>query len=791
MIQQIALELDEYIWSSWKYMRIAFICAPCGFGKTSFARRMLDATNTTTLWLSGSEADLKERIDDIDLDAYHAVAVDDLHDVDDRETIAAISTLVDRSPHTRFVFISRAPLPGWLTPFFARGELLLVTKDDLTFTKTDLAHLLVANDLPPLATTVDYLAEATRRYPFTAALAVQRLQTGAKCDEALRRQLKNDTMSYFSAEFTKRFNPKEQRALLLVSLFEEVNDNLLDALFAPEDAQTMRHVLFRDTNFLTPSDNGWTVLPGLRAFCAWEYAQRSHSDEIERSIERAIDYFETRDDFVSALKLCEREGHYERMVELLEAHSHLHPGMGSYLELEDYYRTLPKDIVRTSLSLMRIMSLLDSMAMDIDGSEYWYAELSRIAHDKSKDRAQRQQARAYMAYLDIALPHRRMDDIVSVFSNLARASVGHDTDLVPSATSGMPSVLNGGRDFSAWVPDDAKTIKAIGVFAERFMGSEGIGMTDVVLAESKFEKGEPVEPLLAKMSRVLPRIKRNGVLSTEFAAVGLLARIRVTQGDAKGAMKQLDNLRRSIGSGDSYMEKRVARNLDALRCRIWLRQDARSYTQEWLEDNAPDLSQPLFYLDRYVYVTAAKVYLAEARYHDALMLTGALMDFAEQRGQTLTPIHLYTIAALAHWNLDDDLWPNLFDKAIALCYRYHYVRTIALYGAVVLPLLSDAHSRETDSDRAAFINTLTKAARTQASYYPNFLMSAPDTVEALTDTEMQVLRLLCKNKSNNEICEILGVKLPTVKTHVSHILTKLGVNRRSQAAERARSLHLV
>lgn len=70
-------------------------------------------------------------------------------------------------------------------------------------------------------------------------------------------------------------------------------------------------------------------------------------------------------------------------------------------------------------------------------------------------------------------------------------------------------------------------------------------------------------------------------------------------------------------------------------------------------------------------------------------------------------------------------------------------------------------------------------------------MSAPDTVEALNDTEMQVLRLLRKNKSNNEICKILGVKLPTVKTHVSHILTKLGVNRRSQAAERARSLHLV
>jgi LuxR family maltose regulon positive regulatory protein len=54
-----------------------------------------------------------------------------------------------------------------------------------------------------------------------------------------------------------------------------------------------------------------------------------------------------------------------------------------------------------------------------------------------------------------------------------------------------------------------------------------------------------------------------------------------------------------------------------------------------------------------------------------------------------------------------------------------------------------------------------------------------------------VLRLICQDKSNTEIGQVLGIKLPTVKTHVSHILAKLGVRRRSQAASEARRLRLV
>lgn len=54
--------------------------------------------------------------------------------------------------------------------------------------------------------------------------------------------------------------------------------------------------------------------------------------------------------------------------------------------------------------------------------------------------------------------------------------------------------------------------------------------------------------------------------------------------------------------------------------------------------------------------------------------------------------------------------------------------------------------------------------------------------EPLTERETEVLRLLGQGKSNREIASSLHLKEETVKTHVSKILSKLGVRSRTQAA---------
>ena len=61
-------------------------------------------------------------------------------------------------------------------------------------------------------------------------------------------------------------------------------------------------------------------------------------------------------------------------------------------------------------------------------------------------------------------------------------------------------------------------------------------------------------------------------------------------------------------------------------------------------------------------------------------------------------------------------------------------------------------------------------------------MRAPDTAEALTGRETEVLKLVARGWANKQVARELFVEEKTVKAHVSGILRKLGVSSRTQAA---------
>ncbi|EGH69401.1 LuxR C-terminal-related transcriptional regulator [Pseudomonas syringae] len=63
--------------------------------------------------------------------------------------------------------------------------------------------------------------------------------------------------------------------------------------------------------------------------------------------------------------------------------------------------------------------------------------------------------------------------------------------------------------------------------------------------------------------------------------------------------------------------------------------------------------------------------------------------------------------------------------------------------------------------------------------------------DCLSVRELGVLQLIAQGCSNQEISEQLFISLHTVKTHASHINSKLGVERRTQAVARAKTLGLL
>ncbi|WP_028923105.1 response regulator [Pseudonocardia acaciae] len=102
-----------------------------------------------------------------------------------------------------------------------------------------------------------------------------------------------------------------------------------------------------------------------------------------------------------------------------------------------------------------------------------------------------------------------------------------------------------------------------------------------------------------------------------------------------------------------------------------------------------------------------------------------------------------------------------------------------------------------DTQAEQLCKAIKAAARGQVQLAPEAAarlvreVRAPDSPETLTGREVDVLRALARGLTNREIGRALNIGERTVKTHVSHLLGKLGLQSRTQAALHAVRIGLV
>ena len=179
--------------------------------------------------------------------------------------------------------------------------------------------------------------------------------------------------------------------------------------------------------------------------------------------------------------------------------------------------------------------------------------------------------------------------------------------------------------------------------------------------------------------------------------------------------------------------------------------------------------------------------LADGRPDAALLTLSPMEPYIQNCARIIDGIHLNVLTAITLHRKRDEQWRGRLTAALDAAAEYSFITTVSMYGAAVLPLLE---ALDWDGDKA-WRKRLMAAVRTQAAFYPHFLEPRLAPGEELTPTELQILHLLCADKSNAEIAQIMDVKLPTAKTYVSHILDKLDVKRRAEARTAAKKLHLV
>ena len=755
--------------------------APCGMGKSASAHALLEGRRV--LEISAGEPEF--RIPEPD-GSWDVLLVDSLQKIDEPAVQHALCGLIKEHNALRFVLMSRGSAPGWIVHLQYADAMIIIDTDDLMLGREETRKFFEARGISAGPKELDNIYRETQGYPLVLSILARHMLSGEVFGNTVITEIQRELFMYYQEAIYYRLEPDIQRFLLDLAPFEVLNTELAKTVSGNSRAGEMLGKIHKKTSmFLYDNIDEFRMWPVFRQFLMWEMEQEYTDGQTQTLYGRGGLYYELNEEYDKALECYVRAGNHSRVSELLIKNAQKHPGSGNYEAMEKYYMMLDDSEILSSPSLMQALSMLCALRGDYETSEKWYDTLKTFAGGKSHTDASYKEARSRTAWLDISLPQRSINS-VSVAITKAFNLIKSREIMLPafSVTSTLPSIMNGGKDFSEWSRKDDLLYAGMKKPVETVLGRDGIGLADCAIAESKFEKGERVSGRIFSLVSKMGDIQTKGTPDIEFALVGLLVRTMIDEGRACDAMQTAVSIRKRFEEAGN---SRFLPNIDALICRINLITGDAEAVDMWYRQKAPKDPVNFKVMRRYRYLTQAMAEIIAGENRAALITLAPMVPYCKTCSRHIDGIHVNVLTAIAKYRSGVSDWRDNMNQALDTALSFGFIRTIGEYGAAVLNLLGLCKwDKNTE-----FLRRVTEAARQNAVYYPDFMKIAAETIEPLTTTELQVLRLICADKTNSEIGEILDIKVSTVKSHVSHILQKLSVKRRNEAKTVAEKLKLL
>lgn len=230
----------------------------------------------------------------------------------------------------------------------------------------------------------------------------------------------------------------------------------------------------------------------------------------------------------------------------------------------------------------------------------------------------------------------------------------------------------------------------------------------------------------------------------------------------------------------------------ALQAAIQLAGGDLSSASEWADQCEKELPGIPELEYRAAYFLLATILQARGRLREAYDLLERVKGVLETVGAKMPLLEALAQQAIIRRNLkEDDQAFDLLQLALQLGRAEGHIRPFLGKGIQMANLLREALDRGIETQYVQQILAALPAQPGSDAFIPETRPGAESLIEPLSDREIEVLRLLDTRLTNEEIGRELYVSVNTVRTHIQNIYTKLGVNRRAQAVDRAKELKLI
>ncbi|MEB8336983.1 LuxR C-terminal-related transcriptional regulator [Streptomyces endophyticus] len=755
-----------------------------------------------------------------------SLVIDDVHELASPQTYADLTRLLNGlPPHVHAVLATRRDLPLRLHRLRLAGQLAELRAADLRFSEAETRALLTAAGIDLSDAAVSRLHERTEGW--AAGLRLAALSMAGRPDpERFVADFSGSSRTvaeYLVAEMLERQPEEVQNLLLRTSILQRVNGELADLLTGRPGTERILLALEDASAFVVSLDpeRTWFRYHHLLADLLRLELRRIQPEEVPILHRRAAAWLTEHGPIAEAVRHLQSAGDWSDAAALLADHSFgmMLDGQEETMQalLDGFAQhggtSFPElSLVRTTVDLVH--GRLDEAAAHLAVTD----ALSSSAPEPSQRRL-----RTAIASLNLSLARRRGDlaDVMKHAEFLDSPPGGDsDEEIALGSDLRVVALMNLGT-VEAWAlkhSDGARHLQEGADLARKIgrpylevacLAQLGFAskLPDFTLSRRRCERAialaeEHGWDTASILAPALVTLACSMVWSGEFdSAEHTLKRadvaLQADRGPGIGTLLHLVKGMLHAGRGRKPEAAQEFAEAHALQSRLSNPHALTGYVIGWLAATRARLGSPVearAILDALgaplsdsgeIRNARAVLQLTEGDPAAALAAVSTVIDGTVPSLHVATVVEAQVLAALAYREVDEPRRAQqAVEQALALAEPQRLVLPFVMAGSGHL-LEGVPRSR---SAHAALLTDVLDVIHGSARPTSALPLTA---AEALSPTELRVLRYLPTNLSRPEIAGELSVSVNTVNTHVRKIYAKLQATDRSSAVRRARELQLL
>lgn len=689
-----------------------------------------------------------------------------------------------------FILIGRRDPDLNLAQLELSGELQKITAADLRFKEEEIARyfetrLLFLDD--------DMLREvASYTDGWAAALAAVALSFGER--EGRRKVLAGmagdhgNIGRYLLGTVFESYASEKRNFVMATSILDTLCPALCAAVTETEPTASILRQMNEDGEFLLLIDDDkeeYRYSPVFRDY-AYRLLKAEGGDRIVFLHRRAARWFEQNGrDSEAVLHYLQGEA-YDDALRLFEPRLGAMAGTNAYEKALFWINRLPPSYVEKCFGIALFYALYYTGQRRFDTGKYWLNHAVKLYRTNTPTYIKNPDVPLWLTAVNGAICEGDFGELVRLLESIPPEKRGAyrmngTFDLNPADIFLHRSRINRYIRFAMERNGPWRS----GMDEHPFMSVDA-GYAYLVAGEYDYEHNrfETARPALLKAASAG---EAAGCPGTLVPALTMLARIRKTGGDSRGALELLDRCDDLL---QAMSQPHWHHSVDALRHRFLLEDGDTEAISSWLTATRLSVFTGIDSVREYELLVFVRVLLFFNRTDEAEQLLTRLAAFAEEEEKWHSSVEILNLFAILSWKLGErQNMVQYIDKSLKIGSREGYFRNFVDEGAALLPVLEPSllpEPKEEKDQLFLFAASVARQIRKESKAAVKAQEKALATENLLTAKEREVLALLYNACSNKEIGQHLGISLRTVKTHTGNIYGKLGVLTRAQCIKYVR-----